>query len=745
MRKLALFAGAFSAAIFLAVYLLPFGWRLPLAAVCIAAAFLPGKRRGRRLLLIGFCVGLLWSRGYDALTRIPAEQWDGRTETVDAVVLSYPEPTAYGIRQTVRLDLGPVGLRTILYADASDWEPGDRVTVTAKLTSSAYARGETVRYYHAKGIFLRAYLREAGPVEHGGGLRFLPARCSHALAEEIESVFGPGGPLVTALKLGQQTALSEFFLSALTRAGLRHTVAVSGMHLSFLVGFLLLLLPKRRWYTLLILTAVIFFFALMVGGRPSVIRAGVMQLFVLAAPVLGRDRDLPTGLTAALLLLLAANPYAAAHVGLQLSFTAVLGIALFSEPLFRFFSRCLPTGAVIQPFRFILKFIFSALATTLGAMVFTTPLTAYYFGTVSLISPLSNLLTLWAVSFLFCGGLCAGLLGLLWHPLGMAVAWPFRLLSGYLIHIIPALSRLNWAAVSASNVSIRSWLLFAYGMLALWLLARRLSPERRLCRPAVPAAACVAALFIALAFSAGPGTDLTVKVLDVGQGASTVLLSGDTSVVVDCGGDEAGTAAADCLQSAGMKQVDLLVLTHFHADHADGLPMLFDRLEIKAAAVPDVDDGLRGEFESLAAAEGTAVYWITEETRMRQGELDVTLYEPLGSGGGNEEGLCVLASCGDFDALITGDAGWVTEHMLVKYRTMPDIELLVAGHHGAEGSSSKELLETLRPEIAVISVGYNVYGHPAEETLARLTDAGVSVYRTDQCGDVTVRWQNGEA
>ncbi len=742
MRKLALFAGAFSAAIFLAVYLLPFHWRLPLAAVCIVAALLPEKRRGRRLLLIGFCVGLLWSRGYDQLTRIPAEQWDGQTETAEAVVLSWPEPTAYGVRQTVRLDLGPVGLRTILYADDSDWEPGDRVVVTAKLTSAAYARGESVRYYQAKGIFLRAYLREAGPVEHGGGLRFLPARCSHALAGEIESIFGPGGPLVTALTLGQQTTLSAFFLNALTRAGLRHTVAVSGMHLSFLVGFLLLLLPKRRWYTLLILTAVIFFFALMVGGRPSVIRAGVMQLFVLAAPVLGRDRDLPTGLATALLILLAANPYAAAHVGLQLSFTAVLGIALFSEPLFRYLCRWLPRRGVPRPFRFVLRFLFSVLAASLGALVFTTPLTAYYFGTVSLISPLSNLLTLWAVSFLFCGGLCAGLLGLLWHPLGVAVAWPFRLLSGYLIHIVPALSHLNRAAVSASDVYVRSWLLFAYGLLALWLLFRRLSPERRLCRPMVPAAACVAALIAALAFSAaGPGADLTVTVLDVGQGASTVLLSGDTAIVVDCGGDDAGEAAADRLQSTGVKQVDLLVLTHFHADHADGLPMLFDRLEIRAAAVPDVDDGLRAEFEALAEAEGTAVYWITEETRMRQGDLDVTLFEPLGSGGGNEEGLCFLASCGDFDMLITGDANWIVEHMLVKYRSLPDIELLVAGHHGSGESTCEELLETVRPETAVISVGYNVYGHPADETLARLAGAGVTVYRTDQCGDVTVRWR----
>ena len=137
------------------------------------------------------------------------------------------------------------------------------------------------------------------------------------------------------------------------------------------------------------------------------------------------------------------------------------------------------------------------------------------------------------------------------------------------------------------------------------------------------------------------------------------------------------------------------------------------------------------------------IWWITEDRQFFWEGLTLTLYEPFGGGGGNEEGLCVLADGGDFETLITGDANAAVEQMLVKYRTLPDIELLVVGHHGSRSYTAEELLETLRPEAAVISVGYNNYGHPAPETVARLLDAGITVYRTDQCGNVTIRWRAG--
>ena len=103
----------------------------------------------------------------------------------------------------------------------------------------------------------------------------------------------------------------------------------------------------------------------------------------------------------------------------------------------------------------------------------------------------------------------------------------------------------------------------------------------------------------------------------------------------------------------------------------------------------------------------------------------------------------MLCSQGEFDLLITGDADSFVEQMLVKYYPIPDLELLMVGHHGSKHSTSARLLDVLRPELAVISVGYNSYGHPAPEVLERLESSGAQVWRTDLSGPITVTLRNG--
>ena len=119
------------------------------------------------------------------------------------------------------------------------------------------------------------------------------------------------------------------------------------------------------------------------------------------------------------------------------------------------------------------------------------------------------------------------------------------------------------------------------------------------------------------------------------------------------------------------------------------------------------------------------------------------LYPPMGQGTSNEEGLFALCSVEAFDLLITGAADAFVERMLVKYQPLPDLELLMVGHHGSAGSTDPALLDRLRPELAIISVGHNSYGHPAQEVLDRLAETGAQVWRTDQSGSITVTVQDG--
>ena len=757
MRKLAWFAGAFSAAVFLAVYLLPEGLLLPAGAVCalvsLLGLLLQGDNRLRALLAcLGLAAGLVWTGTYGQLTHAPAQALAGTEGTISATVADWPRETAYGSSVLVYLrpEEGlPISTRLYLDDPSPGLRPGDRLTVPAELRLADTIAGEHTDYYYAKGILLVAYGEGEAEVSRPARPPWWtwPSYAARALEDSVERAFPDwAAPLVTALITGEDAGMDGGEYAALRRTGLSHVISVSGLHVSFLAGCLAALLGAWRRRTAVISIALMFFFAAAVGNTPAVLRAAFMQSMLLLAPLVGREDDRATSLFTILMLLLAANPYAAASVSLQLSFAAVAGIYLFTGGLNDRLRALLPSepkGFWPRLGRLAGEFVFASLSTTLGAIVFTTPLTAVYFHSVSLIAPLANLLTLWAFSLAFLGGLAVSLAGLALPALAGVLAWPVSLAVWFVQTVTAALARLPFASVSTQSVYLRLWLLLVYGLLLLYLLWRG---EKK--RPLVPVGLGSAALCGALVFSAAARTGgaLTVSVLDVGQGLSVALASGGRTALVDCGGtgsDDPGDVAADYFQDLGLRRIDLVVLTHYHEDHAGGVPELLNRLDVGMLILPDVeeDDPLRAEITVLAAERGVETLFVSENTGVELGEAALTIYGPLGTGGGNEEGLSILCTAGEFDALITGDMNSAVEHRLVEYGNLPDIELLVAGHHGSKYSTSEELLLETQPETAVISTGYNTYGHPAPETLERLAAAGCDIYRTDWSGTVTVTAQ----
>jgi competence protein ComEC len=147
---------------------------------------------------------------------------------------------------------------------------------------------------------------------------------------------------------------------------------------------------------------------------------------------------------------------------------------------------------------------------------------------------------------------------------------------------------------------------------------------------------------------------------------------------------------------------------------------------------------VREELETIAQRHGVKVKTVTRETLCALGEAMVTIYPPVGAGDMNEQGLTVLATAEDFDVLITGDMKDSTERKLVEQYPLPDVEVLLVGHHGSKYSSHEDFLAAVKPEIAIISVGDNSYGHPTAEAIGRLEAVGAVVRRTDEEGDITI-------
>jgi len=755
MRKLATAAVSFSGAAALAYYLLPSAALLWCAAFCAAAsliglAFKEDARRRVQIIAVGLAAGFLWTGVYTAVWYSPAKAFDGKTEKVSAVALDYPEATEYGERVTVKLRTAghpPIKARLYAYERLPVLKPGYIIEFTAKFTLTGTTNGAPADTFLSRGIFLSATLK--GPLtvtEARSQFLYFPAAVARAVTEKTDQLFSRDvAGFLKALLVGDTSgANNDSALSgALSATGTAHIISVSGMNIAFLMGFLGALIKKKRLLAAVGIPVVLFFMAV-VGFQAPVTRAGIMQIFVLAAPLLKREADALTSLSASLLLLLILNPFSVGSIGLQLSFSATLGIIVCAERLYNLFDALILTKKTdhIPILRDILRFVVTTSATTAGALVLTVPLIALHFGTVSLIAPLANIAVLWAVTLVFIGGIAAVAAGLVFTPLGIAAAWAVSLPARFVIAVVTRLSHMPLAAVYTSNPAVVAWLVTAYLMIAAFVLLRA-----RLRSWLFPVCLTVSTLcLVVLATSVwGDHERLTVTALDVGQGQSVVIMSGGFTGVVDCGGSgakDAGDTLTQFLHSRGRTVIDLLILTHYHKDHADGVAKALALNRVLAIAAPDpsIDDGaLSAEIQKLADDRGIRLITVTEDLRFVCGATQLTLYSPLGDTDENERGLSVLCTENGFDALITGDMSAEAESLLVSVGRLPDIELLIVGHHGSKHSTSQLLLDAVRPETAVISVGRNTYGHPAPETLRRLLDSGAAVYRTDLLGNVSVR------
>jgi competence protein ComEC len=446
MRKLALFAFSFSAAIFLTQYLiraqtaaLIFGALTAFAG--IAAVFIRCSEAGpARLVLWGLALGFLWNCVYRTVFYEPANALNNVTDRYSFTVLDYPQSTDYGQKLTVRqIRSGRPDNKAILYfygIDASDLKPGQSITLRAKAVS--VSGGSDNDYLINRGVFLTFTAKEAPVITDDNSLSpvYYPVRLAYLFRRTVTKLFdGDVSPFLNALLTGDKSELNKdsYLLSVLSVTGASHTVAVSGMHLSYLVGLIVRLLGKRkRTYVLLI--PIIVFYILMTGSTPSVMRAGIMQILLLSAPLLMREYDGITALGFALMVLLAINPFSAKQIGLQLSFASVLGIYLFSEKLQNAIllsvSKIGPAGKILRSkqkfepsftfflgkslpvviLRSIMRFVISGVAVSVAASAFIIPLSALSFGRVSLIAPLTNLLILWAVSCAFSAGILSAVL-----------------------------------------------------------------------------------------------------------------------------------------------------------------------------------------------------------------------------------------------------------------------------------------------------------------------------------------------
>ena len=534
---------------------------------------------------------------------------------------------------------------------------------------------------------------------------------------------GDSGALIPGMVLGDTSKQSPEFKEAMKRSGLTHLVAVSGANFAIVSTFVLWCMQFliRRKNVRIIATAIaLICFIALVRPSPSVLRAAAMAAVLLSAQLGKRGSDSLPALGFAICAVVLGDPWQARDAGFALSVLATAGLLLLAPRIV----EKLPTH----------KKLAGALAPPIAAIVFCSPILVSLSGYLSPMSIIANLLAAPAVAIITVLGFIAALLSPFAPWLTQFMNFFIRFPAGFITGVA------HWVA-AFPVLTIHNGLL-GFGLVAIILAVLLLFKKNWKQSTAV---------FLIVILALGwiqrwPAGDWQVAQCDVGQGDSLAInLGSHRAIVIDVGPDS--VAEDKCLKNLGIKEIPLLILSHFHADHVGGLsgllkgrkvhqvwisnnlePELQSRLalnSLKKSKIVTVQKGLIAQVGDVRLK----VLWPEATTRV---------FEELPGEGSaiNNSSIAVIAQTSDWSLFSAGDLEPPAQHELINLVGPVDIYKL--SHHGSK-YQDEGLMKALSAQIALISVGAkNPYGHPAKESIDSLTRLGTQVFRTDTDGAIAI-------
>ncbi|HJI81141.1 MAG TPA: DNA internalization-related competence protein ComEC/Rec2 [Eggerthellaceae bacterium] len=710
--------------------------------ICFVFCLIKQKKTLIPTLGIFFILGMLiWNSNCLTLNNQRNMLEAVEENTVLLRVIEDPEQGTFGDTTTVEVknpnSNNLIGI-AYLYLNNLDFNYGDEL-----LGSIAFnePKKSSLSYFNTKGIAGTIAISDYEIV--GSSKIGMLSHLRNSFSEKISNLIHEGiisdyaGSLLQALIVGDRTQLFSLDLYQQIKVlGLAHLVAVSGSHLIIVMGFIGLILKTLHISKPIAIVIQILFlgiYLIMVGIPISCVRAALMSAISMLAFSTSRRSHALSGLGIVIVLLVVIIPSSAFSLSFTLSVFSTFGIVVLM-PLFN--------SWINVNSKLVKSLCIDPLSLTFAALLFTIPFTVSSFSMISLIAPIANVFAGPFITIICCVGLLA------------FVVSPFEPLCSFLLlvcgHIAQVfclgskiLAAIPFAAVPLYIPAEIIFTLTAIGIVSLWILwPKSISLKKILF---ILAISCIALL---CCFVPKQGSNITM--LDVGQGDAFLITSNSKTVLIDTGNNPQALYAA--LSRQKVFSLNAILITHADDDHCGCLKDLQNLIPCEkiflAKGIDNVGTDKTNDLvnNSKDLVGESNIEFVSTGDTISLDSLTFHIISPqkLNDEGGNQDSICFVLDIDsnnnavtDWKAFFCGDAEQETVSKLIDEGLLSDIDVLKVAHHGSKESLSDTITSELSPDIALISVGENNrYGHPTNETLSCLENAGCIVARTDLNGDV---------
>lgn len=536
--------------------------------------------------------------------------------------------------------------------------------------------------------------------------------------------------LMTSIILGKSDLLMEEDLIRYRVLGLAHILAVSGLHIGIIVGFLIFVFSSlgiKRKINIIMTLSIIWLYSILIGLPPSAVRAGLMFTFLYMSKLSHEPYDGLNSIFASMLICLLINPYWLFNVGFQLSYAATISLLI------------LGSRVSIYPTRInTLKSAYIMLSVNIGLL----PIQSYYFNYIPLLGIISNLLTVPLLSIALILGMIMMVTGFIFPVLnfGLGPALDVILTIQYkLVEIIYSMDMVKFNIYSPNILEIGLYyllILIIFNVINIRKLPIMLKKS-----------IFYYLLFYILILAIGLNfkDDIEIDFIDVGQGDGILIKTQDRNFLMDTGGslfsnfDIGKNITLPYLKKQGLFNLDGVIITHFDEDHSQGLKAIMEEIRIDnllCSYLPNED------LIKILESKGIPLKLLKKGDYIKlDNNTTLEIIWPLNNEdklSSNNRSLVSILDYKGYKILFTGDMEREVE--LILKDSLSKVDIFKVPHHGSSTSSSMELLDLVKPQESIISVGRNnSYSHPNEDVLERLESIDSKIYRTDRMGMIRIK------